>query len=560
MERKFVLVITFCFCGILQMISQEKAVLNNVEKYKQFGLVWGLLKYHHSEVSKGNYNWDEIFVQNIDKLEGVQTQTNLDSFLLNFVVSVKESKIKTDANMDNVFTKNFDYKWIEQYSGNKELYTKLKKLENNTSIGYYYTSKSGIPTFENEKGFKAFDYKIKSHRLLELFSFWNVIQYYYLNKYLTDKSWFGQLDYFIDSFVNCNSQLEYELAKTNLIVSLNDSHSISLSKIVTDSLFKYRAPIGTKNINDTLVVRSIFNKILAEKDDLKLGDLIIEINEQDIKSLQKQNIQSKFSSSNDTYSKGFSGWLLRNKEDSIKVRIKRNDSAITKYIHLYKTFENKDYSSLPFFRIEKEWQLIDDNIGYINLKTITKADINKAFEEFSNTDGIIIDLRNYPKNISGDDITKYTYPERKEFIKVLSPLGNRPSLASFGKPSISVIIDPFKSGSKNSKYYNKKIILLVDQTTQSKAEYIGMAIQASPTCITVGETTAGSVMNIAIFKLPDGTEFRFTVLGGFYPDGTGVQRKGLKIDHYVNETTSNFAEDQYILKGIELIKSNNIVE
>jgi carboxyl-terminal processing protease len=557
MNRKFILGITFCFCGIIQMISQETSVISGTEKYKQFGLVWGLLKYHHSEVSKGNYNWDEIFVENIDKLDGVQTQTNLDSFLLNFVLLVKESKIKTETNTDNLFTKNFDYNWIEQYSRNKELYTKFKKLENNTSIGYYYTSKSGIPTFENEKGFKAFDYKIKSHRLLELFSFWSVIQYHYVNKYLMDKNWFSQLDHFIDSFVNCNSQLEYELAKNNLLTSLNDSHNFYSSKIVIDSLFKFHPPIGTKNINDTLVVTRILNK-LAKKDDLKLGDLIVEINDLDIKSLQKQKIQSKFSSSNDSYLKEYSYLLLSNKEDSIKVRIKRKDSVIAKYIHLYKTFGDKDYSSLPFSRIEKEWQLIDDNIGYINLKTISKADIKKAFEEFSTTNGIIIDLRNYPKNISESDIPKYTYPERKKFIKVLFPMLNKPSLASFGKPSISIIIDPFKSGSKNSEYYNKKIILLVNHTTQSKGEYIGMAIQASPTCITVGETTAGSVMNIATFKLPDGTEFRFTALGGFYPDGTEVQRKGLKIDYFVQETTSNFTEDQYILKGIELIKAQTL--
>lgn len=536
------------------MVAQEKQAITSVEKYKQFGLVWGLLKYHHSEVSKGNYNWDEIFVENIDKLEGVKTQTNLDAFLLNFVLSVKESKIKTDTNTDNLFTKNFDYNWIEQYSDNKELYTKLKKLENNTSIGSYYTSKSGIPTFENEKGFKAFDYKIKSHRLLELFSFWNVIQYYYVNKYLMDKNWFSQLDYFIDSFVNCNSQLEYELAKTNLIIQLNDSHSYYSSKTVADSLFKFRPPIAIMNVNDTLVITGILNK-LGKKDDLKLGDLIVEVNDMDIKSFQKHKIGTKFSSSNDTYLKGYWRWLLWNKGDSIKVKIKRNDAITTKYIHLYKTFDDKDHSSLPLFFYKKEWQLIDDNIGYINLKTISKADIKKAFEEFSNTNGIIIDLRNYPKNISASDIAKYTYPDRKEFIKVLSPLRNRPSLANFGKPSISIIIDPFELGSKNSKYYNKKIILLVNHTTQSKAEYIGMGIQASPTCITVGETTAGSIMNIAIFKLPDGTEFRFTVLGGFYPDGTGVQRKGLKIDHFVQETTSNFIQDQYILKGIELIKA-----
>lgn len=555
MNRKFILAITFCLWGIMQMMSQEKAAISGTEKYKQFGLVWGLLKYHHSEVSKGNYNWDEIFVENIDKLEGVQTQINLDAFLLNFVLSVKESKIKTETNKDNLFTENFDYNWIEQYSGNKELYPKLKQLENNTSIGNYYTSKSGIPTFENEKGFKAFDHKIKSHRLLELFSFWNVIQYHYVNKYLMDKNWFGQLDHFIDSFVNCNSQLEYELAKTNLITSLNDSHSFYSSKTVIDSLFKFKPPFAIINVNDTLVVKGIYNK-LGEKDDLKLGDLIVEINDLDIKSFQKQKIGSMFSSSNDTFFKKWTRWLMCNTEDSIKVKIKRKDSVTTKYIHLYKTFsKDETHSDLTFFSYKKEWQLIDDNIGYINLKTISKEDIKKAFEEFSNTNGIIIDLRNYPRNIRESDITQHTYPDRKEFIKVLSPLGNRPSLANFDKPSISVIIDPFKSGGKNSKYYNKKIILLVNHTTQSMAEYIGMAIQASPTCVTVGETTSGVPMNIAVFKLPDGTEFRFTVLGAFYPDGTGAQRKGLKIDHYVNETTSNFTEDQYILKGIELIKS-----
>ncbi|MDR6761947.1 C-terminal processing protease CtpA/Prc [Flavobacterium sp. 2755] len=555
MNKKNIFAIVLCFCFVMQMLSQEKQVISTTEKYKQFGLVWGLMKYHHFEVSNGKYNWDEIFVENFDKLESVITQTNLDAFLLNFILSIPESKIKTDTNTDNLFIKNVDYNWIEQYSANKELYTKLKKLENNTSIGNYYTSKGGIPTFENEKGFKAFDYKIKSHRLLELFSFWNVIQYHYVNKYLMDKNWYSQLENFVGNFANANSQLDFELAKTHLIVSLNDSHSYYFSKTVLDSLFKFKPPIATMNINDTLVVTGTFNK-LVEKDDLKLGDLIVEINDIDIKSFRKQKTGSMISSSNENHLRYWTRLLMFNKEDSLKVKIKRKDFVTTKYIHLYKTFsKDEDYSDLPFFSYKKEWQIIDDNIGYINLSKITKEDTKKAFEAFSNTNGIIIDLRNYPKNISGSDIAEYTYPDRKEFIKVLSPLRNRPSLSNFGKPSISIIMDPFKAGSKNSKYYNKKIILLVNTATQSKAEYIGMAIQASPACITVGETTSGAPMNIAVFKLPDETEFQFTAMGGFYPDGTSVQGKGLKIDHYVKETTSNFTADQYIMKGIELIKA-----
>jgi len=559
MNRKFILAITFCFCGIMQMMSQEESVISSSEKYKQLGLVWGLMKYHHSEISKGTYNWDETFVENVDKLDGVANQKELDEFLLNFVFSIKASKIKIANDTDDLFKKNLDYDWMEQYSANEKLYNYLKQLKDNTIISDYYVSNQSltrIPTFENEKGFKPFDYKIKSHRLLELFSFWNAIQYHYVNKYLMDKNWLGELDHFVDDFSNCASKFEFELAKTKLNAALNDSHTEFTSRTIYDSLFKYKPPFRVKLVNDTLVITGIFDKKLGEKDDLQLGDLIVEIRDQNIKSILKEKVAPMLSFSNDSYLKRFAGWALFNKEgDSVKVKIKRKDDVITKYLHFYKNIELKDPSWLKSFLVEKKWQLVEDKIGYINLKDISKEELQKAFEEFANTDGIILDLRKNIKNSSQNDITKYTYPDKKKFIKVLTAMPNRPSLANFDDPLISVVADPFKSGSKNSKYYNKNIILLVDNTTQSRGEFTGMAIQASPNCITVGEATSGAVMNIAIFTMPDGSKTSFTSLGAFYPDGTGVQRKGLKIDHFVQETTSNFAQDQYIIKGIELIKS-----
>lgn len=559
MNKKFILVITFCFCCIVQMMSQGKSAISSTEKYKQFGLVWGLMKYHHSEISKGTYNWDETFVENVAKLDSVTTQNELNEFLLNFILSIKASKIKIANDTDELFKENLDYDWIEKYSANNKLHTYLKQLKDNTIISDYYVSNQSltkIPTFENEKGFKPFDYKIKNHRLLELFSFWNAIQYHYVNKYLMDKNWLGQLDHFVDDFAKSTTQFEFELAKTKLNSSLNDSHTEFTSKILYDSLFKYKPPFRVKLVNDTLVITGVFNKKLGEKDDLKLGDLIVEVRDQNIKSILKEKVAPILSFSNDSYLKRFAGWVLFNSEgDSVKVKIKRNDDVITKYLHFYKNVEVKDPSWLKGFFVEKKWQLVEDKIGYINLKDISKEELQKAFEEFSNTDGIILDLRKNIKNSSERDITKYTYPDKKKFLKVLISLPNRPSLASFDEPLISYIVDPFKSGSKNSKYYNKSIILLVDNTTQSRGEFAGMAIQASPNCITVGETTSGAVMNVAIFTMPDGTKTSFTSMGAFYPNGTGVQRKGLKIDYFVKENTSNFTQDQYILKGIELIQA-----
>jgi len=97
--------------------------------------------------------------------------------------------------------------------------------------------------------------------------------------------------------------------------------------------------------------------------------------------------------------------------------------------------------------------------------------------------------------------------------------------------------------------------LLVDSKTQSKAEYIGMAIQSAPNCITIGEQTAGSVMNVVEFTMSDFTKIYFTGFGAFYPDGTEVQRKGLKIDFQVRLNAKNIDFDLYIKKATNLIEN-----
>jgi C-terminal processing protease CtpA/Prc len=84
-----------------------------------------------------------------------------------------------------------------------------------------------------------------------------------------------------------------------------------------------------------------------------------------------------------------------------------------------------------------------------------------------------------------------------------------------------------------------------------------MTIQQSPNCTTIGEQTAGSVMNIVSYMLPDKTEVNFTGLGAFYPDGEEVQRKGLRIDYYVKETAKNYDPELYIKDAIRIIDGKN---
>jgi carboxyl-terminal processing protease len=165
---------------------------------------------------------------------------------------------------------------------------------------------------------------------------------------------------------------------------------------------------------------------------------------------------------------------------------------------------------------------------------------------------VIIDLRNYPKNIGASEIVKRLYPEKTTFLKALKSI--EPTYGDFvSNTALSIINNPFEAGKSHKAYFKGKVVLLVDQTTVSKAEWMGMNIQASPNCITIREQTFGAVMNRNQILLIDGTTIDFTGAGAFYLNDQSVQRKDLKLDYEIKESALQDDNNLYIEKATKLI-------
>ncbi|MGK0414688.1 MAG: carboxyl-terminal processing protease [Polaribacter sp.] len=82
---------------------------------------------------------------------------------------------------------------------------------------------------------------------------------------------------------------------------------------------------------------------------------------------------------------------------------------------------------------------------------------------------------------------------------------------------------------------------------------MGMNIQASPNCITIREQTFGAVMNRNQILLIDGTTIDFTGAGAFYLNDQSVQRKDLKLDYEIKESSLQDDNNLYIEKATKLI-------
>jgi C-terminal processing protease CtpA/Prc len=109
----------------------------------------------------------------------------------------------------------------------------------------------------------------------------------------------------------------------------------------------------------------------------------------------------------------------------------------------------------------------------------------------------------------------------------------------------------------NADYFKGRLAILVDERTQSHAEFSVMALRTSPQNKVIGSQTAGADGNITRLTLPSGFRTLFTGLGVFYPDGTKTQRIGIVPDIEVRPTLKGFraGRDEVLERAIQYIET-----
>ncbi|SHJ24242.1 C-terminal processing protease CtpA/Prc, contains a PDZ domain [Mesonia phycicola] len=550
---KYILLLCLCF-HFTNTFSQ----VNEIEKNEKFIKIWGLLKYYHPEISDGKFNFNKEFIKEYQKVELIKTKEAFDEEMIDWIESYGIDKFVAKENIseDKLFTKNYSFEWINESNYNFKLFSLLNELKENTNYKNYYAKVKKLSCsvdFSNETSLANFDYSKKEHRLLFLASFWNAMKFWNVNIYLTDTPWEKVLNQLISDFTSSGKE-NFEKAKENLFSKLNDSHSDYRYSYTLNLLNKF-PNFGGKIINDSLVITSVYNKKMFQEDSLSKGDIIYAINGVKLNEYYQNKFSNVISVSNQNYLKRAieKTYLLASNKDSILVNIlKTNGQNIRQYIQL----SPLKYPAEKYMRLRPSktdnWKELNTEIGYINLNYIDRKQLKQAFNHFNLFKGVIIDLRNYPKSIGASDIAKHLYPEKTTFLKALTSI--KPSYGDYGSnTALSFINNLFEAGKKNKAYFKGKIVLLVDRTTASKAEWIGMAIQASPNCTTIGEQTFGAVMNRNQIQLIDGTTIDFTGVGAFYPNNESVQRKGLRLDYKIKESALQYDNNLYIEKAIRLI-------
>lgn len=518
------------------------------------GRIWGFLKYHHLEVGKGNYNWDyELFRMLPEYLEAPDA-SNRDQILLNWIARYGQivpcEKCKKTAK--DAFLKP-DLSWIKSSGMSLALVIKLNEMYQNRHQGKHFYIRMapnvGNPEFLNENTYANMPYPDEGFRLLALYKYWNMIQYFFPYKHLMDKDWNTTLKEYIPKFIHAKDELEYELAAVQIIGDIKDTHANLWggNDKVQEMRGGFYPPFHVQFIENKLVVTDYYNPELQPAAELKLGDVITHINGKTTESIVN-SLREYYPASNDAAKmRDISTDLLRSNNRQINIEYVSDGQKKQKDLMLY---PQDTLNMYRWYRKDEAlcYKLLDGNIGYVTLKSIKDKDVVAIKEAFKNTKGIIIDIRNYPSTFVPFSLGSFFLSSSTPFVKFTNGNADNPGEFTFTEPiEIPKSKDPFRG----------KLVVIVNELSQSQAEYTAMAFRAGGNTTIIGNTTAGADGNVSTILLPGGLRTMISGIGVYYPDGKETQRLGIVPDLVVKPTIEGIknGKDELLEKAIELIRN-----
>lgn len=537
-------------------ISPNSSESEQIENLALLCKVWGFVKYHHPKIGPNKTDMDKELCDLIPQIKAVTNKEERNTILSNWVNSFGEiTEFMPDSNFPDAEEIKLmpDYSWIDKNELGDALVAQLENIkkavrsENNPYISFFPGVQN--PDFSGEKTYSLIQYPTEQYRLVALFRYWNIIQYYYPNRHLIDDNWHDVLREFIPQFLSAKDKYEYKYSVLALWAKIKDTHAfIAKWDKVLYEISGYRnnsVPVGIKFVENKAVITEYLNQDLGKKTGLLPGDIIETIDGVSVEDIVKERLPITPGSNYTTQLRNIASYLLMSNNNEIQVKYKRNDLVETKTITCY-----SDYSvDLPYI---DAIQTIDSDITYIYPGTIEESDYTPdKMKKILESKGMIIDMRCYPNIFMVFSFGKYLIPEPTQFTKITNTNYSYPGLFTYRDGDIL--------GETNPDYFKGKIVIIVNEETQSQAEYTTMAFQTAPNVSVIGSTTAGADGNVSTIILPGNLQTYISGIGVYYPDGTETQRVGIVPDIEVKPTIEGIRNgiDEPLQKAIEIINSES---
>ena len=382
--------------------------------------------------------------------------------------------------------------------------------------------------------------------LLLLFRLWNVIEYYAPYRAVTLHPWNEVLSTYIPLMGVETDGRRFARLYMRLIRELNDGHAYA----PVEMLFGQRMlPVWPLQAEGRLFVGYSGDSALER------GDEVLAIDGEPI-SERLELLREYASRSNEaSLRKALRFYGLRTRRDTAEVVRRRAGACDTLRVA---TMPYGSVSPLydPAQLAQSPFRLLADSVGYIYAGTFSREYLAEVGQTLPRTRALIIDLRTYPLNVDGALIALAAQSLCTEPVVAWQTLHQTLALPGLFYRQEQWLFEDFgEVAARCTEPYKGRVILLVDELTQSNPEFKAMAFQSCPQTLTIGSPTSGATGSIVWIPLP-GQITSFSGVGVLYPDGTPTQTVGVRLDVEVLPTAEGLqaGRDEVLERALELAR------
>lgn len=368
------------------------------------------------------------------------------------------------------------------------------------------------------------EFPTREYRMLALFRFWNIINYFFPYKDLIDEPWDKVLPRYIYKLEDNKDALEYQTTLMELAAETKDSHVglRSMTKFF-EKLGNFALPINLKQVENQTVVAVVFD----EKAGLKVGDVLLAIDGQKIEQKREYFARLFASSTPQAAALRVNSVMLLGPENSQAKLTVRGIDGNTREVLVSRSLSASDTRLYSPQRKTPVVQILPSGFGYVDLERLQVADVNQMFETIKNTPATIFDMRGYPQGTAWEIAPRLT--EKKD---VSAALFSRPILEAASLSDEELTSTSFTFAQKLPKpkgdIYKGKVVMLINEDAISQAEHTCLFFESATDVTFVGSPTVGANGDVTTMVLPGNLVVGFSGHNVRHADGRQLQRLGIQ--------------------------------
>jgi hypothetical protein len=384
-------------------------------------------------------------------------------------------------------------------------------------------------------------------RLLALARFWNAIEYWYPYRTQLPKDQLTRIREYLPQVWSASDDEDYAKVLVRLAASLEDGHANLVGA------FHFQPPGGSARL--PLVLRwvdsqLVVSRVLTDTDTgnayFRPGDVVVQLDGR-APAITRGLWEPFFGASNDAaLSRDIALALASGQPGVTSVVINRKGRIDT--VSALRSMPKRAWGDALHERelMGPTFRMLTPEVAYLRGSRARAEHVGRYLREAKDSEVFVVDMRGYPSDTAAWLLARHFVDDTTAAALLSGPDIANPGTFTWMLRRMILPLQPTYTG---------RVLVLVDEQSQSAAEYSTMLMQASSRVTVVGGQTAGADGNVVHLSLPGGLAVTFSGLGVYYPDRRVTQGVGVRRDLTVHPTIQGLRDgvDEVLEAGVRYV-------